>query len=525
MDNEDSPATLLIPDTPEGELYSRIAILLFTTVAVVAAAYEVHLAMHLSVTSEDIRLLQRGLTPRGYLDPYNSHLSVVPVAIYQVLGRAFGIGSYWPYLLTGVLSLTAFSVALFTIVRARVGALVAAAVGVSIVVYPAVDLTVASFNHYLAFCGVAVCAWILVAHPARHHLWLATALTFSLCSSGVSVAGAAGCAAFVVIARSTWQRRVAVFVPITGWIIWRQTFGTANGQNATVVPHDIVRIAAHGMMESFRGLVFDNQILGVLLGLGFMALLVWRLRHGPRRAVNELSWAFAFLIWWVGLAVSRSARLHGQPTFRYQLVGSGFIILAMLPTHTWRPRITAPAPRRVVLAGVCGLVAVLAIVNLGSTRKQTNSLQSAADCIQRGIVSARKTPGGIPDGGSLNCAFVSMTAGQLRDGLARFGVPHQTLTTNPSRWLIAHGAIATRVTTVAPRAPCTLGDLDVVTRGPKFLSISTGDTATTVHGALTGDEPSTVINVGPHAVVIVAIRASAVIAPWHFTAHGVCVTD
>ena len=524
MSNDDSAVTVLVPDKPDTKSDSRAAVLLFMAVALAAAAYEVHLAIHLSVTAEDIRLLQRGLTPRGYVEPYNSHLSIVPVAIYQMLGRILGIGSYLPYLLTGVVSLTALSAALFAIVRDRVGVLIAAAVGISIVLYPAVDLTVASFNHYLAFCGVVVCAWILLAHPGRHNLWLASALSFSLCSSGVSVAGAAGCAAFVVIARSTWKRRAAVFVPIAGWIIWHQTFGTADNQNATVVPHNLVTIVGRGILGSFRGLMFDNRFLGVLLALGFVALLVWRLRQSPRLAVNGLSWTFALLIWWVGLAVSRSGRLQGLPTFRYQLVGSGFIVLAMLPTDRWRPRITAPVQRS-ALVGVCGLVAVVASANLRSTRAQTNALQSAADCVQRGIVSARKEPGGIPDGGSLNCAFVSLSAGQLRAGLARFGVPHQTLTTNPSRWLIGHGAIATRVTPVAHRAACTLGNFNVATRGPKFLAITTGDTSTTVRGALTGDEPSTVINMGPHATAIVAVRPSALVASWHITAHGVCDTN
>ena len=87
-----------------------------------------------------------------------------------------------------------------------------------------------------------------------------------------------------------------------------------------------------GIRDSFAGLAFGNVGLGTVLALAFVALLAWRLRRGPSACANELAWSAALVFWWAGLAISRTGSL--DDTFRYEFVGSAFVLLACLPTKS-----------------------------------------------------------------------------------------------------------------------------------------------------------------------------------------------
>ena len=87
----------------------------------------------------------------------------------------------------------------------------------------------------------------------------------------------------------------------------------------------------HGVSASFQALAFGNRTLGFILVALFAANLIWRLRKGPRNARHELSWCAALLVWWLGLVHSREGT--DALVFRYELVGSAFVILGSLPAH------------------------------------------------------------------------------------------------------------------------------------------------------------------------------------------------
>src|SRR5947209_2324486 len=71
--------------------------------------------------SDDWHLAQRGGSFGDYFEPYNGSLNVVPIAIYRALYAVFGFRTVVPLRLVGVLSGAAIAVALFLVVRARVG--------------------------------------------------------------------------------------------------------------------------------------------------------------------------------------------------------------------------------------------------------------------------------------------------------------------------------------------------------------------------------------------------------------------
>ena len=66
-------------------------------------------------------------------------------------------------------------------------------------------------------------------------------------------------------------------------------------------------LSSDGIGESFAGLAFGNDGLGLVLAGAFVLLLGWRLRKGPSACANELAWCAALGFWWAGLALSRDS--------------------------------------------------------------------------------------------------------------------------------------------------------------------------------------------------------------------------
>ena len=77
----------------------------------------------------------RGRTLGDFLEPYNGHLSIVPIAIWRASYQVFGFGTYVPLHVVGILSLVSGSVAIFVVFRSRMGPFVAGVATASILWY------------------------------------------------------------------------------------------------------------------------------------------------------------------------------------------------------------------------------------------------------------------------------------------------------------------------------------------------------------------------------------------------------
>ena len=86
--------------------------------------------------ADDWRLAQRGGSIGDYFQPYNDSLNVVPIAVYRSLYAVFGFHTAVPLRLVGVVSGAAVAVAMFLVVRARVGSVPALVVGATLLWYP-----------------------------------------------------------------------------------------------------------------------------------------------------------------------------------------------------------------------------------------------------------------------------------------------------------------------------------------------------------------------------------------------------
>ena len=64
---------------------------------------------------------RRGSGLGTFLDPHNSHLSLVPVALYKLLFATAGLGDYVPYRVIGIVAHLAVAALVFVYARRRVG--------------------------------------------------------------------------------------------------------------------------------------------------------------------------------------------------------------------------------------------------------------------------------------------------------------------------------------------------------------------------------------------------------------------
>src|SRR5262249_13028736 len=147
-------------------------------------------------------------------------LSIVTIAVYHGLYETFGFGSYVPLRLIAIGTSTGVAVAIFWIVRSRVGSAPALVAGTAMLWYPRLLFVPSIFNHYLAVIATVVSAALLRREGRRADIALGLVLAFGLCSSDVAVAGAVGCIAYLALARASPRRWLAVAIPTAAWGIW-----------------------------------------------------------------------------------------------------------------------------------------------------------------------------------------------------------------------------------------------------------------------------------------------------------------
>src|SRR3712207_3709990 len=69
----------------------------------------------------DFVLQRLGSDPETFLRPHNEHISVVPVLVYKTLFAVVGLEHHWPFRAVLALAYVACGVAVFVLVRRRLG--------------------------------------------------------------------------------------------------------------------------------------------------------------------------------------------------------------------------------------------------------------------------------------------------------------------------------------------------------------------------------------------------------------------
>jgi hypothetical protein len=333
---------------------------------------------------------RRGAGLGTFLDPHNSHFSLVPVVIYKLLLATVGLHHYWPYRAVLIATDVACALLVFAYARSRVGgylALLAAALllffgpGWQDILWPfQIGWTIA--------IGAGVGALLaLDRHDRAGDIGACVLLGVSLASAGPGLAIAVGLVVEVVQRRrrrDLWIVAIPIALYALWWLGYQQT--TFQGNALLLLPRFVFDAAA-GVLSSLAGLASINVLNDsgtyltwgaplLLLALVAVAWRAHRLRGIPPRALTLLAAALAFwLITGAGRAYTALGPLVLTATgdeSRYLYIGAVLIVLlAVELARGYSPSLPAG-----VGAGV--LVAAAVLSNIGTLRDGAGLLRSQA---------------------------------------------------------------------------------------------------------------------------------------------------
>ena len=404
--------------------------------------------------ADDWRLAQRGGSIGDYFQPYNDSLNVVPIAVYRSLYAVFGFHTAVPLRVLGVVSGAMVAVAMFLVVRARVGSVPALVVGATLLWYPDFLVIPAAFDHYLALSAMILCAWLLSRDGIVADVSLALAFAFALCTAGLAVAGGVGLVTLVVLARAPRSRWIAVLVPLAAWTTWWLLASDTTRGRGEHSPAHVIEFVVDGIAASFRGLVFDNRVLAVLLGIAFVLTLCWRMRQGVRACRSEIAWTVALVAWWVGVAYSRGV-VAGSDVVRYNLIGSTFLVLAFLPTLPTRRTTRRSFDGPVGLVGGVALALLVVVLNHGAIFDNQQGLARAFRQVRITTIIGNLDPAVVPDDVPLQLGGrATVSAREYRRLVAEYGAPPGSRANDVDASIVALGDVRPVAAANAASARC-----------------------------------------------------------------------
>jgi hypothetical protein len=373
---EEAPATR--PSESTGWWAAAPVVCLAAAVAAsgtILLVYQSHLTFY--VDDWTFLLDRRGSSVGVFLDPYNNHIVLAPLAIYKALLELFGMTSALPFQIVSTLVFLLSVVLLFVYVRRRVGGWLAL-LGSILILFLGAAWTDLLFSFQIFFFGsMAAGIGSLLALDRDDRVGDAIACSLLVVGTSFSELGLSFIVAALVsvaLGPSPRLRRLYVpLVPASLYGLWYLGWGHTSASQVTF----------DNLVNSPK-FVFDSisQNLASLLGL---ATPLDR-QTGPN--VGGLTWgrilfviAIALAIWrlwrvgrpsrwlWVVLALGLSywflAALNADPlrrtatTGRYQYQGAIFVILIAAEFLRGVPtgrRLLVPAAVITVAAAVSGLI-------------------------------------------------------------------------------------------------------------------------------------------------------------------------
>lgn len=296
----------------------------------------------------------------GLLTPYNGHLSIVPMAIYQGLARVFGLSSYRPFGVVGLLTFLAIPVALFTTHRRRVDALLCAlaALGIAWSSNASMNMLYGFLvNFNLPIVALLIAWWAIREATPRGDIIAVVAVVLALASSSIGIIVAGAIVVELVITRVPMRRLLTFVPPIGAWFIWWLVERTP-ATSATFAER--ASYAWHLLVAILAGFTAGWAPGAALVGILVVAII----RHAHRSwdAVDGhvIAIGIALVSFIVVTAYTRAGDIVLNPpdSSRYVFFGDLLIVAALL--WCWRDRradwrVLAPVAL-VVVSGAVPLV-------------------------------------------------------------------------------------------------------------------------------------------------------------------------
>lgn len=385
-----------------------------------------------------------GTYPSGnLLEPFNGHLSLVPVAAYQAVFHSVGVDYYLPFRLIG---LGCFALLGWTTWRygRSVSSPVVAAIATAAVLWNEGGVTNVLFPFLLNFsvpiAALAAIWWHLDRHTVRHDamasLWLAVALATS--GLGLMVAVAVGVE--LLWSRATRARLALFAVGPVLWALWYLRYGESESRSGDVAA--VARYAVRMLIAGGSSLVGGAKPLGALVCVAIAALVVV---CGVRRVLDgRVIGAVLAPVVFAGLTAW--SRIGIQPEIppdelRYRWAVGGFFVLALLamiaaldlpaslrsaPLPDSFTRVRTTAPLRSVTAAACAVALAVNAVQLHRDGLDwADRVETAAPGLRANLwVAEQAGAAGVVDRSWwMPLSFVRFTAGDYLDAIERIGSP------------------------------------------------------------------------------------------------------
>jgi hypothetical protein len=306
------------------------------------------------------------------LKPHVGHLSIIPVAVYQLFVWLFGLTHYEAFRAL-VLSLHLVCCTLaFVYLRRRVAPPVALAGAIVLLFYGSgwQDIIWPFQIGFLLSVAAGIGAFLLLgARTRRADIGASVCLLVALASSSVGVPVAVGMAVELVL-RRRWRRLWVVAVPVAVYAIWYFTYGEP--ESRVDGPVELVRFvveAAGAVIGSLLGVGMTvGQVLLLVVVPAFMVAVV---RATPARRARLLGLAAVPVAFWTLLGISR-AGFQPPDTSRYLYPAAVFVVL-----------VTAECVRTVkfrtlALAAIVLVAGWSVVWNLGELRDGRDVLRDAS---------------------------------------------------------------------------------------------------------------------------------------------------
>ena len=357
---------------------------------------------------------RRDVTVDTLLQPHYGHLSLVPVAMYQVLFHTVGLRHYWPYRVMIATAHLGVAALVFAYLRRRVAPIAALAGAALVLVFGAawqVILWPFQTSFAMSLVGGIGALLFLDRRTRRADAGAAAMALLALASSGVGVPLVAGVGLEIVLRRE-WRRLWVVLGPGALYALWWAGYGERKGQADGVV--GTARWAAEFAGATVGGVTGTGSTVGQVLLLPLAAVLVWGyLRADADRRPRVASLVAMLVGYWLLIAFSRSG-LQAPTTSRYLYAGGVLLVLVLGECCTG---ISLRVPVATALVVVVAFAVVVNVVDLfdggdelrGFTQQklaEVSAIDIGTRTLDPGYVAVRVPP--PIDGRPLVAAFADL---------------------------------------------------------------------------------------------------------------------
>ncbi|MBS1849062.1 MAG: hypothetical protein JST73_12370 [Actinobacteria bacterium] len=368
------------------------------------------------------------------LTPYNGHLSIIPILIYQGFARTFGLGSYWPYATVASAVFLAIPVTFFFTHRDQVDRplLAIAALTIAWSWAAAMNIMYGFLINFDLPILMLIVAWRLIRDDTRRNdLYATAAVAIALATSSVGVVVAFAIIAELVLTRASWRRLLTVAVPSLAWFVWWVNFRDPTkpatfGEKASYGWHVGVAILAGFTLGWKPGAAL---VAAALAALGAIAWKRWRTVDAH---VVAIALALVFFVALSAFSRAGDIALNPPDSTRYVWVGDVLVIAAVV----WCVRGRRIPVTAYLAASAVFLVGAIALV--GHLRTYRSFVVGYTERTRPFLVGA-EAAGPLADPARiLPLNLIPVDVGQYRDlvraaGSPVAGIPFSALGSSPSR--------------------------------------------------------------------------------------------